>query len=114
LSAEFESRGIPFQHEVELPVTYKGRLLHCTFKADFICFGLVIIELKALNDLTSREEAQILNYLKATRLSRGLLINFGSPRLAYKRFIHTFHLRPSASSVDNLSSAPSADGFSGA
>jgi GxxExxY protein len=114
LSAELELRGIPFQHEVELPVKYKGRLLNCTFRADFICFADVILELKALNELTTREEAQVLNYLKATGLSRALLLNFGSSRLHYKRFISSSHLRHSASSADKSLPASIADDFSGA
>jgi len=114
LSTEFMLRGIPFQHEVELPITYKRRVLQCSFRADFICFDEVIVELKAMNELTTREEAQVLNYLKATGLSRALLLNFGSSRLNYKRFISSSHLRGSASSADRSLPSSSADDFPGA
>lgn len=99
LAIEFTDRGIPYQRELDLPVFYKGRRLSCTYRADFVCYESIIVELKALHALSGNEEAQILNYLKATRLERGLLLNFGRPSLEFKRFI--FHnLRKSAQSVD--------------
>ena len=100
LAEEFSSRGIEFQKEVELPIAYKGRVLACSFRADFICFEEVIVELKALGSLTTREHSQVINYLKATSLTRGLLLNFGSPQLSYKRFIYSPYLRSSAPSAD--------------
>ena len=89
LAVEFQERGIPFEREVELPVVYKERRLECSYRADFVCFGSVVVELKALAEVTPREHSQVINYLKATRLSRGLLLNFGAPRLEYKRIILT-------------------------
>jgi GxxExxY protein len=89
LAVEFQERGIPFEREIELPVVYKGRRLDCSYRADFLCFGSVVVELKALAEVTPREHSQVINYLKATRLSRGLLLNFGAPRLEYKRIILT-------------------------
>ena len=87
LEVEFVARGIPHQRELELPVFYKGQKLDCTYKPDFICFEAVIVELKALTELTARELAQAINYLKATKLPLALLLNFGATRLEYERVV---------------------------
>ena len=87
LAVESASRDMPFEREVLLVVNYKQTPLACRYKADFIFFGEVLVETKALARLTSIEEAQVLNYLKASGLTRALLINFGAPRLEYKRFV---------------------------
>ena len=78
---------IPHRREVDLTLTYKGRPLNTRYGADFICFDTVIVELKALDKLGGVEEAEILNYLKATGCEVGLLLNFGSKSLEYRRFI---------------------------
>ena len=83
---EFPLRQIPFQREVLLPVHYKGSLLS-QYRADFVCFSEIIVEFKAQSQLTGIDEAQVLNYLKATGFQRGLLINFGSSSLQYKRLV---------------------------
>lgn len=88
-AVEYMDRGIPFEREVLLVVKYKGIALNCHYKVDFICYGEVLVELKALDRLTTREEAQVINYLKATGLSRALLINFGAPSLEYRRLVFT-------------------------
>lgn len=93
LAIELEGRAIPYQREVELPVFYKAQLLKPCYRADFICYDTVIVELKALTALGGIEEAQILNYLKAANLKTGLLLNFGAPSLQYKRYIYTPDLR---------------------
>jgi GxxExxY protein len=67
--------------------TTKGVLLPCSYEPDFLCFGNIIVELKALQVIGGVEEAQVLNYLKATRVERGLLLNFGRPSLEFKRLI---------------------------
>ncbi len=70
-----------------MAVTYKGKQLGTSYRADFLCYDSVIVEVKALTQLSGTEEAQIINYLKATGLDIGLLINFGKESLQYKRFI---------------------------
>ncbi len=87
LSLELNLRQIPHQREVELPIFYRGQRLATVYRADFICFETVILELKALAKLGGIEEAQIINYLKATGLPIGLLLNFGTESLEYKRFV---------------------------
>lgn len=84
LEMEFEVRGIPHVREMELPITYQGVQLRTFYKADFVCFGNVIVELKALQKLSGTEEAQVISYLKASRLQKGLILNFGSKSLQYK------------------------------
>ena len=84
---EFPLRKIPFEKEISLPVKYKDVLLPSHYRADFICFSEIIVEFKALSRLSNVEEAQLLNYLKATGLNRGLLLNFGTSSLQYKRLV---------------------------
>jgi GxxExxY protein len=86
LSLEMQARGIPFEQEVVLHIYYKTQSLKAGYRADFICFDQVIVEIKALSRLSGVEEAQILNYLKATGYATGLLLNFGAKSLEYKRF----------------------------
>ncbi len=87
LTWEFTERAVPFRREVDLPVFYKGHQLNTTYRADFVCYGSVIVELKALAKLGGIEQAQIINYLKSARYEIGLLLNFGAPSLEYRRFI---------------------------
>lgn len=89
LAVELAARGIPFEREKLLRVTYKGSVLPSFYKADFVCFGSVLVECKALKAIGGVEEAQVLNYLRITGLARALLINFGARSLEYKRFILT-------------------------
>ena len=89
LAVEFRQRDVPFDSQAKLTVMYKGAPLPCEYRADFCCYGQVLVELKALTRLTTNEEAQVIHYLKATGLQRALLINFGAPRLEYKRFVYT-------------------------
>jgi GxxExxY protein len=84
---EFPLKQIPFEREVSLPIQYKNIVLPTHYRADFVCFSEIIVEFKALSRLSSVEEAQLLNYLKATGLKRGLLINFGATSLQYKRLV---------------------------
>ncbi len=96
LSIEFVKAAIPHGREVELPIQYRGQLLNTGYRADFICFDTVVVELKATDGLASRDEAQLLNYLKASGKEKGLLLNFGSSRLEYKRMVRAVNLRESA------------------
>lgn len=87
LEQELLAQGVPFGREVGIPVSYKGRPLEVSYRADFVCFDRIIVELKALQKLSGAEESQQLNYLKATGFEKGLLINFGGPSLQHKRFV---------------------------
>lgn len=87
MDIELANRAVPFVREMELAVFYKGQRLNCSYRADFVCYESVIVELKAIKAISGVETAQLLNYLKATRLERGLLMNFGCPSFEYKRFI---------------------------
>ena|ERR1039457_3297473 len=98
LEREFGARGVPHAREVGLPVFYRGALLKTAYRADFVCFGSLIVELKAVQRLSGVEEAQIINYLKASGMQKAMLLNFGAPRLEYKRLV--LNLRTSASSAD--------------
>jgi GxxExxY protein len=88
LALEFESRQIPFVAQRPLLLTYKGRQLRQAYQADFICFETIIVELKAVRELTPEHRAQVLNYLSATGLKLGLLVNFGSaPKARIERLV---------------------------
>jgi GxxExxY protein len=101
---ELQERNIPFQPEVRFRIPFKGRHLAIGFQADLACYGEIVVELKALRAVGRSEEAQVINYLKASGMARGLLFNFGHPRLEYRRFV----LGPIESAETR--SRPSADG----
>jgi len=89
IQIELTSCNIPFEAQKRLTVEYKGNPLKTNYIADLICYDQIIVELKALDRLSGREEAQIINYLKATGVRVGLLINFGSSgKLEWKRFVY--------------------------
>lgn len=85
LEKEFALRGIPYEREKELSIIYKGDTLTKTFKADFICYNKIILELKAVREFADEHYAQIYNYLRASGLELGLLINFGAPSIEFER-----------------------------
>ena len=90
MKIESDSRKIPNNPQQDIFIEYKGTKLKQFFKPDFICYDKIIVEIKALDRLTSREEAQLLNYLKATSMPVGLLINFGAEKnLEWKRMVLT-------------------------
>ena len=87
LEIEFKLRGIPFEREKELVVYYKGQKLRKKYVADFVCYDDIIVELKALDNVTSKEVSQLLNYLHITKYPLGLLVNFGhEDNLEWKRY----------------------------
>ncbi len=88
LEKEFVLRNIPFVSRKDLTLSYKGQALKQTYKPDFICYGKIVVELKALSATTGEHKAQVLNYLKATREKLGLLVNFGCyPKASIERFV---------------------------
>lgn len=87
LEVELTDRGIPFVAQPQLSVRYKDRQLSAVYIPDFVCYDKIIVEIKAVKELTQVETAQILNYLKATGFRLGFLYNFGSSgKLERKRF----------------------------
>ena len=105
LSLELQTRRIPYAPEVALQINYKGKLLTCAYRADFVCFKNIVVEIKAITQLTTADDAQLLNELKATGFQRGLLLNFGARSLEHRRLVFGFseNLRQSVESVDDIS-----------
>lgn len=87
LEMEFIENDLRFERERKLKIHYKGKRLKVKYSPDFICFDKIILELKATNELTNMHKSQLFNYLKVSEFPLGLLINFGTPSLQYKRFI---------------------------
>ncbi len=87
LAIEFQKQGIPFEREKQLNIFYKGIELKKSYIADFVCYGNIIVETKAIKEISNSDQAQALNYLKATGFELALLINFGSKLLQKKRVI---------------------------
>lgn len=87
LAFEFRKAGIPFEQEKQLEINYKGIILEKKYYSDFICYHKIIVELKALDVIYPEHLSQTLNYLKASQHRLGLIVNFGSSSLQYKRII---------------------------
>jgi len=88
LEREFNRLGIPYKSQVELSLYYRSELLRQTYKPDFICYDKIILELKAVKDITDEHRAQVFNYLKTTGFRLGLLVNFGHfPKATITRII---------------------------
>ena len=87
MALELKNRGIPYNRELLFPISYKGNLLRHRYRPDFICFGGVIVEVKALSRLSSVDDSQVINYLKVTGYHTGLLLNFGARSLEKRRFV---------------------------
>jgi GxxExxY protein len=109
LAIELQHRNIPFQREVALEIRYKGQTLSTVYRADFICFGRVIVELKALARLGPIEDSQLMNYLKVSGLAVGLLINFGVRSLESKRMVGASNYGRQPESVKSVKSVKSVE-----
>ncbi len=100
MGIEFNQMQIPYTPQQQITISYKNTTLNKEYIADYVCFEQVIVEIKAIQSISRIEEAQILNYLKATGFPVGLLINFGTPKLEWKRYANTRnisgHSRPFA------------------
>ena len=88
LSIQFNKADIPFQQEVKLSLFFDGQKLNKWYKADFVCFENIIVEIKAHKFLGDTDSKQLLNYLKASNYRLGILVNFGTPSLTYKRIVN--------------------------
>ncbi|HJW90362.1 MAG TPA: GxxExxY protein [Anaerolineales bacterium] len=86
---ELAARSIPFVAQLELPLYYRQQRLRKTYLVDFLVYNQIIVEIKALDCLSSRDEAQLINYLKASGMEVGLLINFGAEKLEWLRRVLT-------------------------
>jgi GxxExxY protein len=94
LGIEFEYQHIPTIGKSSVSLSYRGRILKQTYEPDYVCFGKIILELKAVSALTDEHRAQLLNYLHATGFELGLLVNFGHyPGLEYERIAKTQHIK---------------------
>jgi len=90
LEIELALQGIPFEAKKKLRLTYKGHELSTSFVPDLVCYGKIVVELKAVDTLADAHEAQVLNYLHATGMQLGLLVNFGHyPKLQARRIALT-------------------------
>jgi len=89
LGIEFAQRRIAYEAQKRIEISYKDTVLRKEYVADFLCMDCIIVEIKAIRGITGIEEAQLLNYLKATGLPLGLIVNFGSKKLEWKRYANT-------------------------
>ena len=89
LEMELGDRKVEFAARRPLQLSYKGRPLKQAYEPDFLCFGKIIVEIKAVKELTDEHRAQVINYLKATGMELGLLVNFGKyPKVQHERFLN--------------------------
>ena len=87
LEMEFQLQGIPYEREKELEVRYKGNVIGKKYKADFICYNIIIVELKAVDKILPEFKAQTLNYMKMSNSKLGILANFGQTSLEIQRLV---------------------------
>lgn len=93
MEKEFAEQNIPFRRQVKLSVFYGDKKLNKFYKADFICYDKIVLEIKSVNFMPKAFYVQLTNYLTATKQDLGILINFGQPSLDYKRVVNTNHSR---------------------
>ena len=88
LEIEFQKRNIPYEREKELRISYREVELKQTYRADYVCYGKIIVELKAVHELDDVHRAQVTNYLHITQCKLGILLNFGHPdELQFERLV---------------------------
>lgn len=87
LEVEFRLRNIPYEREKTIQITYKGKPLGDSYRADFVCYGKIIVELKAVTEILGVHRAQVVNYLKATKANLGFLVNFGEGDIKIERIV---------------------------
>lgn len=114
LEMELAQRGVPFEREVAFPIVYKGRSTGVTFRVDLLCFDDIVVEIKALKEITGSEKAQVINYLHVARRRRGLLLNFGGAVLGIHRYVIDVHERPELAAADDGVRSDSAGQVEGA
>ena len=94
LVIEFNEQQVPFVEKPRIRLGYKGRPLKQEYEPDFLCFDEIILDIKAVKRLSDEHRAQVINYLKSTRMELGLLVNFGYyPKIEYERFVNQSFLR---------------------
>ncbi len=91
LAIELQLRGVPFETERSWPIVYRERALPLRYRVDFLCYGSVVVELKAVPDIGRLERMQTVNYLRMAGVKRGLLLNFGALSLQYRRVVNTWN-----------------------
>lgn len=89
LEKEFQIQNIPFKKQVKLELFYENQKLKKQYRADFVCYDTIILEIKAVAQIPIVFNAQLKNYLKCTKMELGMLINFGTPSLTYKRILNS-------------------------
>lgn len=88
LEIEFDYQKLPFMTQATVTLNYRNHELKKRFRPDFICYDKIIVEIKAVDSLIGKHEAQVLNYLNATKFRLGLLVNFGHyPKIEYRRLV---------------------------
>lgn len=88
LEREFQLKNIPYEREKTIPIIYKGHTIAEPYRADFVCYGKIIVELKAVQELEDIHRAQIINYLKVSKMKLGILVNFNATSVAPERFLN--------------------------